>query len=285
MWNMFNILDAFYGWGITRRDPCLDDYGKSLNVAALHKALMAGNYSGFKNKDYYWDYGKGWTFNLGSRQSAEFVRIYNKEEESKGLIKAIRMEREQKDEIAQQGHNDLMNIPWQEWDTLGSQLLISQAIGKTKFIDRTGNPDTKYLKDIPVLPFWAEWTENIVPTGYSKTRVEHSLNRKLRWLQRQVSKSIAMAEKAMSPGAFRRWLNKQLKWARENLSTQQKNFANEWRKDVLASQPGEPVESSIWDFGSIPTGGVGVELPYDIQVNWGMGIWGAIQDELTEEFG
>ena len=281
---MFQLLDSVYGFKATRTDAACDDYDKSLNVSALFDALKAGNYSGFVNKLIHWDLGKAWTFVLGSRQSDELVRLYNKEEESKGSVKSFRMEREFHDDKANQVFEQLMNIPWMEWDTTGSKFLINVAIGKTKFIDRTGNPDVKYLRDIPVFDWWKQWTENIVPTGYSIPKVVHSLNKKMSNVKRNFMRSFVMIEKALGIAEARKWLNKQLDWARENLTTEQENYANEWRKDIEASRVSISVESDKWDFASIPTGGNEVELPSQMQDSWGRAIQEAVEEEIAEVY-
>ncbi len=235
MWGIFQILDSVYSFKPTRFDAACDDYDKSLNVAGMKKALIAGNYSGFKKAYEHWDFGKGWTYELGSRQSDEFARIYNKEYESEGLIKSFRMEREFHDEKAEKAFKDWMNITPDEWETTGSAFLISLAIGKVNFIDRAAYPEEKNLNRIPVLSWWESWTKDIVPTGYSKTKVVHSLDRTLTWVQKQVARMMAVAKRAMGTGDFHNWRNRLEKWADQNLSKEQEYLASEWRADYLRS--------------------------------------------------
>jgi DNA relaxase NicK len=229
----------------------MDDYSKSVDFWDIESALIIGgkkegdkwnigNFAGFKSWRVVYGSDGGKTIYLGSPQSDEQVRIYDKEIESKGQIKSIRMERVLKDERAEQAFDDWMNISPDEYETTGSMFCISAAIGKTKFINRTGWAHEKNLDRIPLLPWWEKWTKDIVPTGYSKPKLIRALEKANHWVDEQVMRTIAMIKRVYGD-AFDDDFARRLKAADKRLTPKQEHLADEWRA-ILQHDRRQPVE-------------------------------------------
>lgn len=230
LWMLFNFLKAI-GFKCTRGDAAMDDYDKSLNVAALHQALKDGNYSGFKNKKTINDFGKGWTYYLGSRSGDSFSRVYNKEEESKGLIPSIRFETQLHDDKAQKFFDDLCAIEPDEFFEMNlSALCCRVAIGRIKFIDKTSKSEEKNINRLPLLDWWSEWVDSIVPIHYSKNKVIHTVARKCAWLVRSVFKTEVMLEQTLGESTFAEWRQKEKEELAKQLSKQQENWVAAWQE-------------------------------------------------------
>jgi hypothetical protein len=243
-WKLFQLLDSIYGFKPTRLDFTMDDYDKSLDLWDVESALIIGgqkadgkwnlgNFTSFKSWEVIHNSDGGKTIYLGSRESDEYVRIYDKEIESKGKVKSIRMERVLKDERAEQSFNDLLNISPDAMETIGSTFCISVAIGKTKFINRTGWAHEKNISRIPVLPFWAEWTENIVPTGYSNLPVERTMPKTINWWDSQVIRSMVMVEGVMGEDEFENFFRRRLNEAKKRLTREQEHLMAQWKADYM----------------------------------------------------
>jgi DNA relaxase NicK len=214
-------LRSFMSWclknlvGLTcsRVDIAIDDYSKGLKLSDLEDACKNGNYSGFKECKTTVNYGKkhnGWTVNLGARSGEKFVRIYDKFAESKGEINCIRYEVEYSGERSNLLFPLLIDCPNDEREY--QNLLINYAVSSVSFIEKNDkNVDRNELLD-----WWYEWLEMIkaAPKKLPYRRYATTINRKKRWIQRAVSKSLAMLCDAMGEIEAQRYLKLIIKEAK-----------------------------------------------------------------------
>jgi hypothetical protein len=241
-WLLFQLLDSVYGFKPTRVDLACDDFDRKLDLWDVESALRIGgkdengewnlgNFTSFKSWKVIENSKGGHSIYLGSTDSDEYVRLYDKEKESKGKIKSIRLERVLKDERAQQAFNDLLSISPDEMETVGSAYCISGAIGKTKFVNRLNNPREKNINRMEVLPFWSEWVGDIVPTGYSKQPVIRTMAKAIEWVDRQVIRTIAMFEGVIGSDEFENFFRGRLNGAKKRLTKAQEHLMAQWKAD------------------------------------------------------
>jgi hypothetical protein len=182
----------------SRLDIALDDYAKSLPPELFVSAINKKMHSGFRFGDYIQNLGRGgWTVYLGTRQSEQFHRYYNKSAESKGEIDSYRLEAEFKGQK--------------------SDFLFRCIIGCSTILDATsalqemifGNlifysHKVKNLSRCIV----ADWWQSFVDAVSVARIIPHipvrptSISRKIAWIEHQVSKSLAMIASAIGSEQF-----------------------------------------------------------------------------------
>jgi Replication initiation factor len=183
----------------SRIDIRADDYGNRLRFDDIFDALSNLQYSGFKTAVSIINHGScGWTFNLGSRESEQYTRIYNKEAESHGKIKSRRFESEFKGKKAEQ---IFASIGLE--DSCTAQTFVRWLVGKVNFIDVTD----KNLDRCFRLDWWESFLDDLNCDACIAivAKVESSIESKMAWVRRQVSKSIATISKAIGENAFDDW--------------------------------------------------------------------------------
>jgi DNA relaxase NicK len=191
----------------SRIDVRLDDFRRTLTRDKICAALEAGSYSGFQKWQLINNGGreKGWTINLGSRQSSAFTRIYDKFWESKGEIPSIRIETEYKNEKAQ----SIFDCVSSARTVIESQrYLHGLVLGKVNFIDRLD----KNLERCSMLTWWAEFLGGIgfercqVIVEKSKPSVEKTKN----WIEKQVEKSLALLSRVFGEDSFSEYIKERV---------------------------------------------------------------------------
>ncbi len=205
VWAEKNLLD----FKCSRIDLAIDDYSKKLHFQQLEDAISSNHHSGFKVSRTVRNHGskfRGWTVYLGSRQSEFMVRIYDKWAETLGLLDCIRWEAEIKGDTANALFPLLLEFPSTEEEY--QNILISYAIGKIKFID----PIDKNISRCPMLTWWAEWLEFIrcLPKKIFVARKQPTLARTKQWLEKSVSKSLAMIKASLGVYYFPHFLEELL---------------------------------------------------------------------------
>lgn len=186
------------GLRATRIDIYLDD---STGILArlredAFEAYLGGHAHGFK-KWGWWDSRETYnavssrTAYLGSRQSDSFVRIYDKESR-------VRWERQTRAEIANAVALDLVTFHDAvdedvEYDVAILERLKSHLIGNISFLSLRD----KNLDRAEVLPFWSEFLEWIEQPQIRVAKPEKPrlLEVTMRWIDRQVGKSLALVKK------------------------------------------------------------------------------------------
>lgn len=205
VWAEKNLLDL----KCSRIDLAIDDYSKKLHFQQLENAISNQHHSGFKVSRTVRNHGSrfnGWTAYLGSRQSEFMVRVYDKYAESNGRINCIRWESEIKGDTANALFPLLLEFPVTEDEY--QNMLINYAIGKIKFIDTID----KNISRCPLLSWWAEWLEFIrcVPKKIFLPLKQPTLARTKQWLQKSVSKSLAMIKESLGVYYFPHFLEELL---------------------------------------------------------------------------
>jgi Replication initiation factor len=212
-WVRFNLLNL----RCSRLDIAIDDYGKNLDLQDVEDALRDGNYSGFCGGKIVKEFGKehnGWTVYLGSRESEKYIRAYDKESESKGLIKSIRWEIEFKDTSADELLALILGCP--DDDEIYQSNLANFAVGTLKFIDKTD----KNIGRNTVLKWWSDWLAYIKATPYKVRvlRVKTTIESKKDWVRSKVAKSLLMLRIVLQETRFNEFLTEIINDAKQRIT-------------------------------------------------------------------
>jgi len=191
----------------SRLDIAIDDFGKRLDLEDLQSACEEGNHFGFKESKSTVNYGGkfgGYTVNLGSRHSNNYIRVYDKNAESKGEINAQRFEAEKKAELANEIFLLLIQCPFQ--GRKYQQNLIDLAIGGIGFIDK----QSKNLSRNLLLDWWEEWLDYLhaTPIRPHVRRYRTNIGKKKDWLERSAAKSLALLIDALGQLEAAKYINK-----------------------------------------------------------------------------
>jgi Replication initiation factor len=195
----------------SRIDIRCDDYGDRLKFADIDAACEAENHSGFHEGSLIKGYKKGgWTFQLGSRESEHFVRIYDKDVESKGETNCIRFESEFKGKKAEYIFKQIAQEHCYTPDTIAKWVL-----GKYDFIDK----QDRNLDRNNRLDWWQKFVDDLATISQVAIveRVKSSVESKLHWVRRQVSKSLALIDRAIGSDSFAETLDDLLEYGRSKL--------------------------------------------------------------------
>jgi len=187
------------GLTCTRLDLYIDDYGGYL-ARLRESAFVAygqGKAHGFK-RWVWWESYENFeaksqrTAYLGSRQSDSFVRIYDKDNR-------VRWERQTRGEISAAICSDLVSFHDAvggevEYDEAAASRLKSHLVGNIQFLEAKG----KNLDRAIPCDFWQQFIDWIGQpmVRVKKPSVPRLLEATLRWLDRQVSKSLALVKSA-----------------------------------------------------------------------------------------
>jgi phage replication initiation protein len=194
LWWFCRRMDAM-GATCSRFDIAIDDYSKRLSITDCLRSLLDCQYHGFNRWRLIHGSGRsgdtGTTLYLGSRTSERMIRIYDKFLESSGAVDSVRFETEFKGELANSvflwyvGNSGIYDR------TLDLAGTATAGIG---FVDRTD----KNLQRCALQPFWRLFLERlgerVRPTV---RRTEVTIERKLEWVRRSVSKTLAVLGDAL----------------------------------------------------------------------------------------
>jgi DNA relaxase NicK len=190
------IVSAYDEVRCSRIDIRADDYDRQLELSQISEALTEGNYSGFKYGSTIINHGQaGWTCYLGGRESQHFMRIYDKTAESEGRLDCIRLESEFKADRA-----DAIFHSIAKENHCSATTIAKWIFGSFKFIERID----KNIKRCPLLTWWDSFVSRVTTESAVAVveRVKSSVERKKTWIERQVSKSLALIERAFGADKF-----------------------------------------------------------------------------------
>jgi len=195
----------------SRIDIRCDDYGDRIRYTDVLAALEAGNFSGFISATCIRNFGSdGWTFNLGSRESEHYMRIYNKEAESNGDMKCRRVESEFKGDKAAYIFDAIA-----AYDSCGAGLLGSWLLGKFDFVVKA----EKNLDRCKRLEWYQQFVDELatIPQVAIVERVKSSVERKMLWIRKQVSKSLALIRRATGEAGYDDYIEEVLLYGRSKM--------------------------------------------------------------------
>ena len=189
MQHLFSEFKARY----TRVDVAFDDYSRFFPMENVVNALSNDDYSGIRQYMPYFPVKRtydGFSFYLGSKKSDKFVRIYDKNAESKGRINAVRIELQLR---ATNAENFCTRSIFESVDSDHESLLkhcIDSIFGVFDFVDRSGG---KNLDRCPRFVWWQKFLDTLlcIPKKNVKKPKKIRLYDTFSWLHRQVMPTIA----------------------------------------------------------------------------------------------
>jgi DNA relaxase NicK len=200
------------GGHVGRLDNAFDDRAGIVTVADVAQAVKSGHavmrarqWRQIEGGDVERRQSTGATFELGSRESQTFIRIYDKalEQAKKGVDVDgpwVRWEMELKEQRAQACALALIALTEEQY----RQYLIGVLVAAVDFRDCTFDDDTNHRVRAPRLAWWITLTE-----GFTRARlVVEKVARKIEDVKHWVSLSLApmLAVIAAAPTAGRAWL-------------------------------------------------------------------------------
>jgi len=201
---------AAIGGKCTRMDTYFDDYQRRIYPRQLDQVIERNDFSGLRHAAvrHKWDNGKliREEVSFGERGSfgnGKYLRFYNKELESNGEQKCNRWEVEFTGDKANQVFHRLAS-------TAGSldafaTLISSLVAGAITFVHRTGE---KNISRLDLYDWWKDIRDRLGGCVTIRTsRKKDSLTGKIKWIERNVSPSLACLKKVfVSERVFLRWL-------------------------------------------------------------------------------
>jgi hypothetical protein len=193
----------------------LDDYAKALNY---HDLVDAGQKKNMRyptkldprpgifdpnagnNREGQW---LGWSVTFGSSQSDSQIEFYDKESQSKGLIKAIRQEAKYSKGKAFGIFKKLCKIyTASESEELAANYLVSTVLGTLDFRDRSNGEIL--VKDCPLLDWWQDYIKASEAEPLRPKCIRHrtTLYKKLAWIKKDWAKTAAQFSHVMGQSGF-----------------------------------------------------------------------------------
>jgi DNA relaxase NicK len=198
----------------TRFDWAIDDHDYILDLDEIVSACQQWRYSGAKSHRYFQrqkkgEYQVGRTIYLGSSQSDKQVRIYDKNVESKGAINSIRYEIQWRDGLANAAFEKYFSIGHPD---IAAREISINAVGAICFYESMND----VLSRSTVLPMWSEFIK-LVGGAYklSARRIQPLISDKIRWIESQVGRTLAIISKIKGFDDTLNWLERLM---RESLS-------------------------------------------------------------------
>lgn len=236
------------GLHCTRLDIAVDDYGKRLKLMDMLTASEKKNYAKFRKPPrFVGSFDGAWAIYFGSRESARSAIVYNKEAESKGRIKAIRLEVRFGAKLAHEVLLQWLTIDpdeWgEQWEYQSANWLMRSAVGSIDFIDRENHPGEKNLSRIPRLDWWQEFIDLVDGDEIYHTAltIEPSLERTAKWHGRQVMRSLACVLTAFGEDAID-WFRNQIETAKTSLNERHMKLIKQFKKEYAEYKSNPVVE-------------------------------------------
>lgn len=212
-WRCLLGLGSKYGFKATRIDLKLRDYARRKTPLELFVECQRGNVARKKKCEVAasGDIGLDLTYTLylGSRQSEEFLRIYDSLPVH-GLD-AIDWELQSRDEKADAIFKSLIGIAEADFDEIGDLIggyIASTVVGSVEFIDR--KPNVRLSRQ----PRQEWWKELIEEAGgqirHSIARPSRTVEKVFNWMEKQVVTMMSALREGMGRVDFQRWLSDQL---------------------------------------------------------------------------
>lgn len=206
-WQLCKDLYAL-GLRCTRFDWAIDDFARGLDLKDILEACEAGSFARCRVVKPHISYIAGGEkviegFTFGSRQSDKYVRIYDKEIESRGSENygdCIRYEAEFKGAYAEKIFEEFLLAPTVE-DAY--DLAAKYSLGCVDFIDRTD----PHLKLCPVVPWWQSFIDAV--GGKKRMRVSRAkpfaqkTEQIIAYHKRQVARGLAILHECLGDYRFK----------------------------------------------------------------------------------
>lgn len=193
-----------------RLDVAIDDYSKPFDFRLIYDQARAGNvalvrktsvayHASAKGKDGL----EGESVVLGSPQSDKRLTFYNKAVESDGATDSHRVEVRLRDYKADQVFQQLADWSPQDFLDKGPLYLAGVVTGAVEFVDRSSGD--RNLKRLPLLDWWSDFLIRVGSSGLrlAAKKREHSMERKISWLMKDVAPSLAMLKRVLGQFSFR----------------------------------------------------------------------------------
>jgi hypothetical protein len=154
------------------------------------------------------------------------VRIYDKFAQSKGEIDSIRFEAEVSGKLSDRLLSLLIECPNNEREY--QSILIDYAVGTIDFIDKVD----KNLSRNTQLSWWYEWLVFLksCPKKLHVRRFKTSIVVKKRWVDRAVSKALALLQDALGQVDMKRYLDLIISDARARYTEMDELLLSDYRK-------------------------------------------------------
>ena len=210
-----------HGFQPTRLDLYLDDPNRSIIPSDLYKTVcergrpgqkpIRADFSGFRIIDDRSRLKKNVglihdevTFGLrGNLGSGKYLRVYDKNLESKGQNKAIRWELELSDHKARGVFHRIVNAFSQHSDIDEIASAIGQTIGGCiDFLHRTDRAGDKNLNRLKRYRFWQAFIDNVGRVKIAAKKIVRTIEKSENWIDRQVMAILQMIRKAKGDEAF-----------------------------------------------------------------------------------
>jgi hypothetical protein len=235
IWDLSLFLNEVFQFKVTRIDIAVDDYKKRLDFEELLTASREGMFARVRQVVPHFaclrrKRMKGWTFDVGSKQSDSYGVIYDKETESDGRIKSVRFEGRFKDEVAHDLWLQWLSISCDEFENLSPQFLAGKAIGIVEFVERL--PKEKNISRMRRLPWWENYVAAVGShLRHSVEKPDTTFERAKQWVERQVFGTLAVLRKVLGVHEYRRWHDEGLARAEANFTMEQKSKIMMWTDD------------------------------------------------------
>jgi hypothetical protein len=230
-----SFFRQFYSVKCSRFDISIDvPRPYQLDVVDLEVAYCNGNFYGFKQaKKIAALDGSDATIYLGSRESSQYIRIYDMAK--KHCMDAQRYEIEYKRNHAEfyshylyqlfpnrgvyaQSQSERTGCDWrnhlesnEQYELRISRELAGFALGAIGFVDRSDKDSHTKIEELPILPFWnkfvSEINQGIAIKPIPIPAIPKTLQKSLDWLARQVSKLLLVLKKGMGFKNFKVFLD------------------------------------------------------------------------------
>ena len=235
VWELSKFLYDCFQFKMTRLDVAIDDFSKRLRFEELLRASREGAFARVRQVVPHFACLrrrtiKGWTFDVGSKQSDSYAVIYDKEVESKGKIKSVRYEARFKDEFAHTLWLDWLSIHEDEFESVSPGFLAGKAIGIVEFVERP--PSEKNVVRMKRLPWWESYVAAVGShLRHSVKKPDTTFERAKQWVERQVFGTLAVLRKVLGVHEYRRWHDEGLAKAEANFTMEQKSKIMMWTDD------------------------------------------------------
>jgi len=192
------------GCNCTRIDVFWDDYNRTVSLEELRRIADKGDFSMFqissvnRTRNRTRKENDGLLYNAvtfgrrGCKGSGKYLRVYDKNLESKGESNCIRWECEFSQEKAQKVFTWLVGACG-NLDVF-AMLCGSLIGGCINFVHRTGE---KHIDRLDVYEWWQEIKDLLGVVSVRVAKKENTLTGTIGWVERQVSPSLALIRKAM----------------------------------------------------------------------------------------
>lgn len=211
----WNLSREFYAMGLrcTRFDFAIDDYARVLSFDSIRSAAELGNFARVRTMRPHIEYASGKApittgFSCGSRESEKYLRIYDKEIESRGKdchANCIRVEGEFKGLQAEQLYEKYVNA-----DTVEEALSLAakHVVGIIDFVEKSST----HLDRCEIISWWESFVNAVGGSiRIRPTRIVRSVDTIVNFIERQVQRGLALLQACQGDvwlhGSLESWMS------------------------------------------------------------------------------